>query len=93
MANNRKPANRNNRNKKNNNRGRRNYEQSAPRKVIDIHAITYTDGITVGELAEKVGRQSSDIIKMLFMEGKMVTINSALEDEMVELNRVNAHQD
>ncbi len=86
MANNRRPANKNNRKKKNDNRGRRNYEQSAPRRnVVDIHAITYTDGITVGELAEKIGRQSSEIIKMLFMEGKMVTINSALEDEMVEL--------
>ncbi len=85
MANNRQPANRNNRKKKNDNRGRRNYEPNTSRKVIDIHAITYTDGITVGELAEKIGRQSSEIIKMLFMEGKMVTINSALDDEMVEL--------
>ncbi|MBQ3459898.1 MAG: translation initiation factor IF-2 [Solobacterium sp.] len=86
MANNRRPANKNNRKKKNDNRGRRNYESNAPRRnVVDIHAITYTDGITVGELAEKIGRQSSEIIKMLFMEGKMVTINSALEDEMVEL--------
>ena len=86
MANNRRPAKKNNGKKRNDNRGRRNYEQSAPRKQQnDIHAIDYTDGITVGELAEKIGRQSSEIIKMLFMEGKMVTINSALEDEMVEL--------
>ena len=54
-------------------------------EVIDVHEITYTDGITVGELAEKIGKQSSEIIKVLFMEGKMVTINSALDDETVEL--------
>lgn len=53
--------------------------------VPDIHEITYTDGITVGELAEKCGRQASDIIKKLFMDGKMVTINSPLDDETVEL--------
>ncbi len=86
MPNKRKPANRNaNRGKKKpDNRGRNNYSQS-PRKVIDIHEIEYTDGITVGELAEKVGRQSSEIIKTLFLEGKMVTINSPLDDETVEL--------
>ncbi|MBF6841995.1 translation initiation factor IF-2, partial [Acinetobacter baumannii] len=50
-----------------------------------MHEIEYTDGITVGELAEKIGRQSSEIIKTLFMEGQMVTINSALDDEMVQL--------
>ena len=85
MATKRKPAP-----KKKNNNNRKPYQNnkrdfSRNRKGSDIHEITYTDGITVGELAEKIGRQSSDIIKTLFMEGKMVTINSALEDEMVEL--------
>lgn len=59
--------------------------QPRRQQVPDIKAITYTEGITVGELADKVGRQASDIIKSLFMEGKMVTINSPLEDETVEL--------
>lgn len=81
--------------KKNNNRrkpqnrrgGNRPNGGYQPRKqqVPDIKAITYTEGITVGELADKIGRQASDIIKSLFMEGKMVTINSPLEDETVEL--------
>ena len=86
MANNRKPGKNSNRNRNKNfkNRGQGGYESSY-RKAPDIKAIEYTDGITVGELAEKIGRQSSEIIKTLFMEGKMVTINSALEDEMVEL--------
>ncbi len=47
--------------------------------------ISYTDGITVSELASKVGKNASDIIKVLFMLGKMVTINSSLDDENVEL--------
>ena len=46
-AKNRKPSNNNNRNRSNgNNRGFNNRKQ-----VEEIHAITYTDGITVGELA------------------------------------------
>ena len=50
-----------------------------------VEAITYTDGITVGELAAKLERNASDLIKILFMLGKMVTINSSLDQENVEL--------
>ena len=52
---------------------------------VKVEAITYEDGITVGELAEKLHKSSGDVIKILFMLGKMVTINSALDDENVEL--------
>ena len=52
---------------------------------VKIEAITYEDGITVGELAEKLNKNSGEIIKILFMLGKMVTINSVLDDENVEL--------
>lgn len=54
-------------------------------KVEDTGVIYYQDGVTVGELAEKIGKKSSDIIKLLFMLGHMATINSSLNDEMVEL--------
>ena len=50
-----------------------------------VTSITYTDGISVNDLAEKLHKQSSEIIKALFMMGKMVTINSTLDDESVEL--------
>ncbi|MBQ2509444.1 MAG: translation initiation factor IF-2 [Erysipelotrichaceae bacterium] len=50
-----------------------------------VEAITYQEGITVGELAGKLHKNSGDIIKILFMLGKMVTINSSLDDENVEL--------
>ena len=76
-------------NKKNNNKTRNNNNKnfdSKPKKAVEeVHAITYTDGITVGELAEKIAHPSTDIIKTLFMEGKAVTINTPLDDETVEL--------
>ena len=52
---------------------------------VKIEAITYSDGITVSELANKINKNSGDVIKILFMLGKMVTINSPLDDENVEL--------
>ena len=56
-------------------------------KKVDtkIDSITYTEGISVGDLANKLNKNSGEIIKILFMLGKMVTINSALDDENVEL--------
>ena len=47
--------------------------------------ISYEEGITVGELAEKLGQTPANVIKILFLLGTMVTINSSLNDEQVEL--------
>ncbi|MEA5026431.1 MAG: translation initiation factor IF-2 [Erysipelotrichaceae bacterium] len=47
--------------------------------------ITYKDGITVGDLADKTGRNASDIIKILFLLGKMVTINTSMDEESIQL--------
>lgn len=78
--NSRKPANRN-RKPNTNNSG-----TFAPRKIIEtVKEIKYTDGITVGELAEKLKKNASEVIKLLFMIGKMVTINSVMDDDLVEL--------
>ncbi|MBQ6559668.1 MAG: translation initiation factor IF-2 [Erysipelotrichaceae bacterium] len=52
---------------------------------VKIESITYHDSITVGDLANKLHKNSGDIIKILFMLGKMVTINSVLDDENIEL--------
>jgi translation initiation factor IF-2 len=57
----------------------------ARQKQESVAAIAYEEGITVHEIAEKLKRQSSDIIKLLFMLGKIVTINSNLDDETVQL--------
>ncbi|MEE3487465.1 MAG: translation initiation factor IF-2 [Bulleidia sp.] len=83
-----RPNNNNTRKPQNNRRGGHSNNRSftpAPRpKAPQVKAITYSDGITVGELAKKIQRSSGDVIKVLFMQGKMVTINSALDDDMVE---------
>ena len=79
---------RNNSKKPNNNRNHRPNTGGtfAPRKSVEqVKEIKYTDGITVGELAEKLKKNASEIIKLLFMLGKMVTINSIMDDDLVEL--------
>ena len=84
----RKPANKKNVSNNRNNTKKKPFNKNdnhQSKQPVEITEITFSDGITVGELADKLNRQSSELIKALFMEGKMVTINSALEDEMVEL--------
>lgn len=56
-----------------------------PKNDVVVTDIAYTEGITVGELAKKCNKSASDIIKLLFMLSKMVTINTSLDDETVEL--------
>ena len=67
-------------NKSNNYKG-----NNSKKENVKIEAINYTEGITVGELANKINRNSGEIIKLLFMLGKVLTINSPLDDENVEL--------
>ncbi len=59
---------------------------NVPKKVREeVREITYHGPLSVGELAEKLNRNASEIIKLLFMMGTMVTINSTLDDENIEL--------
>lgn len=53
--------------------------------VAEEGVIFYSEGITLNELADKLNKNSAEIIKLLFMLGHMATINSSLSDEMVEL--------
>ncbi len=53
--------------------------------IIGDGILEYEEGITVGELAEKIGQTPANVIKVLFMLGIMVTINSSLDDEQIEL--------
>ncbi len=76
----RKPTNR-----RNNNRNRNQKQPQRPITSEVVKEITYFDGITVGEFAEKLNKNSSDIIKLLFLLGKMVTINSIMDDELIQL--------
>jgi len=45
--------------------------------------FVYTGAISTAELAEKLNVQVSDIIKFLFLQGKMITINTMLDDELI----------
>ncbi|WP_085523938.1 translation initiation factor IF-2 [Tuberibacillus sp. Marseille-P3662] len=47
--------------------------------------ITYNGPITVAEMAEKLGRKSSDIIKKLMFLGVMATKNQEIDKETIEL--------
>lgn len=78
----------NKRNHKNNKQNRNNKQKQAQQPVEPKEMpskITYTEGITVGELAEKLGVDSSEIIKKLFLLGIMANINQSLDIEALEL--------
>ena len=62
-----------------------NFPAKKETSVIKDGVIPYEEGITVGELAEKLGQTPANVIKVLFLLGTMVTINSSLFDEQVEL--------
>ena len=79
--------NNNNKNKKKPNRKghKSSYQSNAPKKEEAVKEITYSDAITVGQLAQLLHKNSSEIIKFLFMMGNMSTINTVLSDEDIEL--------
>lgn len=85
----RQPQRRNNNNNKNkrsnNNRNHGGGAQAIPKKRDEVKEITYSGPMSVGELADKLNRNASEIIKLLFMMGTMVTINSTLDEENIEL--------
>ncbi|WP_144509218.1 translation initiation factor IF-2 [Bacillus sp. FJAT-22090] len=57
-----------------------------PRKERELPAkITFTDSLTVMELAKKLGREPAEIIKKLFLLGVMATINQELDKDAIEL--------
>ena len=47
--------------------------------------ITFTGSLTVGELANKLNKEPSEIIKKLLMLGVMATINQDLDKDAIEL--------
>ncbi len=74
-------------------KGKQNRKQNAPKvqmpkkpeKVEEtIKMITIPEKITIGELAEKMKLQASTIIKKLFMQGKMVTVNQEVDYNTAE---------
>lgn len=76
----------NNNNKKPANRNHGGGRQAMPKKMREeIKELTYSGPMSVGELADKLNKNASEIIKLLFMMGTMVTINSTLDEENIEL--------
>lgn len=81
--------NNNNRNKNNNRKGKPNptpVAPPAPKKEKELpEKITFSESLTVAELAKKLHREPSEIIKKLFMLGVMATINQDLDKDAIEL--------
>ncbi|WP_113968185.1 translation initiation factor IF-2 [Rossellomorea aquimaris] len=83
--------NNNNKNKNNKqNRQNKNFKQAPqqqpPAKKKELPSkITFSDSLTVSELAKKLHKEPSEIIKKLFMLGVMATINQELDKESIEL--------
>lgn len=73
----------NNKNNKNNNKGKNNKSAAEPKEMPS--KITYEEGITVRELADKLNIESSGIIKKLFLLGIVANINQSLDEETLEL--------
>ena len=64
-------------------------KKKAPKKPVqedkdEIKSIKVPDTITIRELAERMKIQASQIIKKLFMQGQIVTLNTELEYEQAE---------
>ncbi|WP_145470123.1 translation initiation factor IF-2 [Staphylococcus epidermidis] len=73
----------NNKNKKNNKNNKPQNEVAETKEMPS--KITYQEGITVGELAEKLNVESAGIIKKMFLLGIMANINQSLDEETLEL--------
>ncbi|GIN57788.1 translation initiation factor IF-2 [Lederbergia ruris] len=73
---------------RNNHRNKANTPQTqpAPKKQKELpEKIVFTESLSVGELAKKLHREPSEIIKKLFLLGVMATINQELDRDAIEL--------
>ena len=76
--------------KKNNNKAgyekrTSNFEKKQTEKNDGEKVVIFKGSKSVQELAKDLGVNATDVIKFLFMEGKMVTINSDLDISLAEL--------
>lgn len=60
-------------------------QERQPVKKETPKAITYSGTLTVGDLAEKLNKDASEIIKKLLFLGVMATKNQDLDDDAIEL--------
>ena len=70
--------------------GNKNKQQNTPKpqqqapKEEEIKSIVIPESLTIKELADKMKMQPSALVKKLFMQGKMVTINQEIDFETAE---------
>jgi translation initiation factor IF-2 len=84
--NNNNKKNKNNRNNKPNKNFKQAPQQQQPAKKKELPSkITFSESLTVAELAKKLHKEPSEIIKKLFMLGVMATINQELDKDSIEL--------
>ncbi len=84
-------AKQNKKNNSNQNKSTQNREDNVSTKLridktktkVNGGVFVYTGAISVAELSKALNIQSSDIIKYLFLKGKMITINTILDDELI----------
>lgn len=82
---NKNKKNNNNKNKRNHN-NKNQYQQKPlkPKKELP-EKITFSGSLTVGALAEELGKEPSQLIKKLMLLGVMATINQELDKDTIEL--------
>jgi len=54
-------------------------------QLADVERVEVLSGITVGELADKLGVSGAAVVKQLFTMGEMVTVQQSLPDDTVEI--------
>ncbi|PKJ60810.1 translation initiation factor IF-2 [Bacillus sp. SN32] len=80
-----KKNNNNKKNKRNNNNKNQHQQKPVKPKKELPEKITFSGTLTVGALAEELGKEPSEIIKKLMLLGVMATINQELDKDTIEL--------
>ncbi len=81
--NNKKKPQKGHQNKGHQQQAKQNQQSKAPKPLPE--KITYQESLTVGELAAKIHKEPSEIIKKLMFLGVMATINQDLDKDTIEL--------
>lgn len=63
---------------------KRSYAQSGPREK-QVRDVVVPEGITVGELANRMAEKAADLVKALFKMGTPVTVNQVIDQDTAEL--------
>ncbi|TLS37370.1 translation initiation factor IF-2 [Pseudalkalibacillus caeni] len=75
----------NNHHSKGNHKGGGKFQPQNQNSKATPEKITYSGSLTVGEIAKKLNKESSEIIKKLMQLGTMATINQDLDHDTIEL--------